>query len=304
MTARPLRFAVIGRGPMAETMRALIGDAGADAEAVYIASRNRDHAAHAIAALEAGKPVLCEKPCAMSVAEAQQVIAISKRTGLLYMEAVATPFLPAVSAALQAAQAGRLGALRRLDASFGYPITRAARPRLFEDDGGVLADRAVYPLMLALIAMGPVAAVERAVERDGHGVDVSARFILDHVGGGVSELAVSFDERLDNALRIEGDAGAVEVAPPLLSAQRLLFTTRRLPPSRLWRRLRQGPVIRRLGDASGKAFGQWRPHGPSPYVHEIEHFTALLRSGAAESPVISHERMLAVTRLVEEARAS
>lgn len=300
----PLRFAVIGRGPMAEKMRALIGDAGGDAEAVYIASRNRDHAAHARAALEAGRPVLCEKPFAMGIAEAEALIALSRQAGLLYMEAVATPFLPAVSAALQSAQSGRLGRVCRLEASFGYPITRATHPRLFEGDGGVLADRAVYPLMLAMIALGPVASARSEVERDALGVDVAARFILDHVGGGTSDLAVSFDERLDNSLRIEGDAGAVEVAPPLLTAQRLHFTTRRASPSRLWRRLRQGPVIRRLGDASGKAFGQWRPHGLSPYIHEIEHFTALVRSGAAESPVISHARMLAVARLVEEARAS
>jgi predicted dehydrogenase len=301
----PLRFAVIGRGAMAARMRALIGDAGSDAEAVYIASRNRDHAARSIEALEAGKPVLCEKPFAMSVAEAQEIITMSKRTGLLFMEAVATPFLPAVAAALQAAQSGRLGALRRLEASFGYPVGRGAFPRMFEADGGVLADRAVYPLMLALIGMGPVTAVQRDVERDEGGVDVAANFILDHAGGGVSELAVSFDERLDNSLRIEGDAGAVEVAPPLLTAQRLRFTSRRRRSSSpLWRRLRQDPVLRRLGDASGRALGQWRPFGISPYIHEIEHFTALFRAGAIESPVVSHERMLAVARLIEQARGS
>ena len=301
----PLRFEVIGRGAMAARMRALVGDAGAHGEAVYIAGRNRDHAARSIAALEAGRPVLCEKPFAMSLAEAEEVITVSQRTGLLYMEAVATPFLPAVAAALQAARSGRLGGLRRLEASFGYPIGRATHPRLYEADGGVLADRAPYPLMLALIGMGPVVAAAHVVERDEAGLDVAARFTLDHVGGGRSELAVSFEARLDNSLRIEGDAGTVEILPPLLSAQRLRFVSRRRhPPTPLWRRLRQGALIRRLGDASGRMLGQWRPHGPSPYAHEIEHFTALVRAGAVESPVISHARMLAVARLIERARAS
>lgn len=302
----PLRFGVIGRGRMAAVMRALVGDAGeADAEAIYIAGRNRDHAARSVAALEAGKAVLCEKPCAMSAEEAERVISLSKRKGLLYMEAVATPFLPAVSAALQAAQSGRLGAVRRLEASFGYPIGRTTHPRLFEADGGVLADRAVYPLMLALIGLGPVAVVRHEVERGPGGIDVAARFTLDHADGGRSELAVSFDKRLDNSLRIEGDAGAIEVAPPLLTAQRLRFTSRRRrPPSPLWRHIRQDPVIRRLGDASSRALGEWRPHGPSPYMHEIEHFTALFRAGAVESPVVSHERMLSAARLIDEARAS
>ena len=295
---------------MAERMRALIGDVGeADAEAVYIAARNRDHAARSIEALKAGKAVLCEKPFAMDVTQAETILSVSKQKGLLYMEAVATPFLPAVSAALLAAHSGRLGTVRRLEASFGYPISRATHPRLFEADGGVLADRAVYPLILALIGLGPVAAAQCEVERDGDGIDVAARFTLDHAGGR-SELAVSFGEQLDNSLRIEGDAGAVEVAPPLLGARRLRFTSRRRrPPSRLWRGVRQDPVLRRLGDAFSRttgncAFGEWRPHGSSPYIHEIEHFTALFRAGAFESPVVSHERMLAVARLIEQARAS
>ena len=301
----PLRFAVVGRGPMAAKMRALIGDVPeGEAEALYIASRNRDHAARAIAALEAGRAVLCEKPFALSVAEAERVVAASKRTGRLLMEAVATPFLPAVSAALEAAGSGRLGKLRRLEASFGYPVRRADHPRLFEADGGVLADRAVYPLMLALIGLGPVTAVRAAVDRDDGGVDVAARFTLDHEGGGRSELAVSFAARLDNALLIEGDAAMVEVAPPLLTAQRLRIAPHpRKPASSLWRRTRQGPLIRRLADASSRVIGEWRPYGVSPYLPEIEHFTALFRAGAIESPIVGHERMLAVARLIEQARS-
>lgn len=297
----PLRFAVIGRGRMAAAMRALIGDLPMqEAEAVYIASRNRDHAGHALAALAAGKAVLCEKPFAMTGAEASEVIALSQRSGLLAMEAVATPFLPAVAAALRAAQEGQLGVPRHLEASFGYPIADKTHPRLFESDGGVLADRAVYPLMLALIGLGPVAAARFEVERDARGVDVAARFVLDHAGGARSDLAVSFGERLDNSLRISGDAGSVEVAPPLLRAQRLRFASAGRPR----RRFHQDGVLRRLADLGSRATGGWHPHGGSPYAHEIAHFTALFRAGAVESPVISHDRMLAVARLIDQARAA
>lgn len=300
----PLRFAVVGRGRMAATMRALIGDVDqADADAVYIAGRNRDHAARSIAALSAGKAVLCEKPCTMTPAEAEEVVAVSQRNRLLYMEAVATPFLPAVAAALDAAQAGRLGKPYRVEASFGYPAARADHPRLFEVDGGVLADRAVYPLMLALIALGPVRAMRAAVEREAGGLDTAAALVLDHKAGGHSRLAVSLAERLDNSLRIIGDAGTVEVQPPLLTAQRLRFTgPGRAGPSPSWRRIRQNPLIRRMADFAGRGAGQWHPFGASPYAHEIAHFTALHRAGAIESPVVSHARMIEVVRLVAEAR--
>lgn len=302
----PLRFAIIGRGPMAAAMRALVGDVGRDeADAIYIANRNRDHVAEALAALDAGKAVLCEKPCAMRSAEAAEVIAVSQRKRLLYMEAVATPFLPAVAAALNAAQSGRLGPLCRVEASFGYRATRGAHPRLFESDGGVLADRAVYPLMLALIALGPARLTDVEIDRDRDGLDLAARLRLEHEGGARSELAVSIVERLDNGLRIEGAAGAVEVMPPLLTAQRIRFLTPGHPrPSPWWRRARQNPIVRRLGDLAGRGPGGCYPHGGSAWRHEIAHFTALYHRGAIESPVVTHGRTLAVARLIEEARTA
>lgn len=300
----PLRFAVQGRGRMAVSMRRLIGDAAEDAaEAVYIAGRNRDHAARSLAALESGKAVLCEKPFAMTVGEAEEIVALSRQKGLLYMEAVPTPFLPAVAAALEAARSGRLGTLHTLEASFGYPISRQSHPRLFQADGGVLADRAVYPLMLALIALGSVERSEATVERDGQGIDVAARFILHHAGGARSDLAVSLGTLLDNSLRIEGDAAAVEVPPPLLGAQRFsVVPPGRSAPSRRWRRLRQNPLVRRLCDIAGRVGGSYLPHAGAIHVHAVEHFSALFRAGAVESPVVTHERMLTVARLIEEAR--
>lgn len=302
----PLRFAVIGRGPMANRMRALVGDVERDqAEAIYIANRNRDHVDATLAALEEGKAVLCEKPAAMSVAGMAEMIAVSQRKRLLYMEAVATPFLPAVGAALAVAGSGRLGALRRVEASFGYPVTHAAFPRLFEGDGGVLADRAIYPLMLALLALGPARLADVRVQRDGRGIDVAARLRLDHDGGAISDLAVSLGERLDNSLWIEGEAGTVEVAPPLLAAQRIVITRAgQAAPSAIWRRSRQNPVIRRIADLRARGTAGWHPHGGSPWQHQVAHFTALYRTGAIESPVVSHDRMLAAARLIEEARTA
>ena len=295
-----VRFAVLGSGRMAATMRALVGDVPmGEAQAVYIATRNGDHAARSIAAMEAGKPVLCEKPFALNPAEAGNIIAVSKRTGLLYMEAVPTPFLPAVEKALTATQQGRLGAAPRLTASFGYPVSRATHPRLFGDGGGVLADRAVYPLMLALIGLGPARLADAMVERDGDGVDVTARLALDHAGGGRSNVAISFVERLDNDLRIEGDEGARFIAPPLLAARRLSMRPSRLSPA-----LRQNPVIRRAADVAARFRREWHSYGSSPYFPELAHFCWLMRTGWTESPVVTHDRMLAVTKLVAEARSA
>lgn len=302
--AKPLRFAVIGRGRMAATMRGLVGDVPVDlADAVYVACGNADHVRQSRLALEAGKPVLCEKPLSLHGDEAQALTVLARERGLAFMEAVATPFLPAVSRAIDIAATGGLGRIRRLEASFGYPVSRRHFPRLFAPDAGVLADRAVYPLMLARIVLGPVTAMECRVDRDRAGIDVAARLSLVHDGGARSDLSVSFVGTLGNDLRIEGEDATLELMPPLLTAQRLrLRPADARGPSRLRSALRQNPLLRRMGDVGGRLTGSFHSHGGSIYRHELEHFADLVRNGCVESPVVTHARMVDVARLIEEAR--
>ena len=59
------------------TFDELIADG--DVDIVYVASANSAHAAHCLAALRAGKPVLCEKPLTLSLAEAEEIIAEAVR---------------------------------------------------------------------------------------------------------------------------------------------------------------------------------------------------------------------------------
>ncbi len=58
--------------------------AGHEALAVYISSTNEKHFPQALAAIAAGKHVLCEKPLAMTVAEAAQMVAAARRAGLVF----------------------------------------------------------------------------------------------------------------------------------------------------------------------------------------------------------------------------
>lgn len=182
-------------------------------------------------------------------------------------------------------------------ASFGYPASRAEYPALYGAGGGVLADRAVYPLMLALILLGPVRSSQISVDRDGEGIDIAARFRLDHVDGGTADLAVSLVARLANSLTIESAEGVVQIAPPLLTAKRLVV-------ERQARRLSQNPLVRRLADLAARLSGRWHDYGANPYRPELDHFCGQYLSGAIESPIVSHDRMIEVVRLVDEARAA
>jgi predicted dehydrogenase len=259
-------------------------------EAVYVAGRNRDHAAVSQKALAAGRAVLCEKPFACNLVEAKAVIDAAHRAGRPFMEAVATPFLPAVAEAMARARLGEFGAVRHVEASFGYPVDRVREPGLFAADAGVLRDRAVYPLTLALLLQG--APVAQVVEQDDGD---TVRLMLVHEQGGRSHVAVSFAERLANRLVIDCERGCVTVAAPLLTAQQLVIGERRFV------QLRQHPILRRMSDAKAGIAGNWRSFGTSPYLHELQHFCAMVRERQVESSILTHRLMLDVQRIIAEA---
>jgi predicted dehydrogenase len=70
------------------------------------------HGRMAVQALEAGKPVLVEKPIALSIEEADAMVAASQRAGKPLMVAQVLPFVPEFAFALEAVRSGRYGALR------------------------------------------------------------------------------------------------------------------------------------------------------------------------------------------------
>src|SRR5690606_27391338 len=83
---------------------ALLADSAVDA--VYLATPNALHAGQALRAIAAGKPVLVEKPLALSVAEVEEIEQAALAKGVFVMEAMWTRFLPAVERAKASIDAG------------------------------------------------------------------------------------------------------------------------------------------------------------------------------------------------------
>jgi predicted dehydrogenase len=282
---------------------ALLADAAIDA--VYIANENRFHAEATIAALGAGKAVLCEKPFASTVAEGEAVREAARQSGRLFMEAVTTPFLPAVAQALGVAASGAIGTLRHFAADFGYPTTPQTHAAAWRADGGVLLDRAIYPITLARLALGPIRDAQVQIVRNAEGLDTDAALLLEHDEGKVSLLAASLTTLLANTMTLAGARGSVVVDAPLLAAETVRVTQAEPRPSGdgagRAARLKQIGFLRR---ARGLLQGLKLPHvgyGPSPYVHVMAHFRDLYRSGDTGSTVLPIELSLEVLTVIERA---
>jgi predicted dehydrogenase len=288
-----------------------------DIDAVYIATATRDHAAHSIAALAAGKAVLCEKPFATSADEGRLVVEAAQRSGRLFMEAQWTPALPAYRELLRLVRERSVGEPVLLRSEFGFALDPASHPRLFEGAGaGVLLDFGVYPIVLALQAMGPVTAVRAALRRNASGVDVHASLQLEHAGGGHSQLAASLVATLPNRTSLGCTRGTVELDSPVMGAESLgvRATSPMHAPGfsaasggarqRVVAALRRQRWLRRLRSKSAGRGASEQSFGANRYSPQLTHFIGLLDAGALDSDLMPHATSLDVLRIIDAARGA
>ena len=129
-----------------------------DIDAIYVGTVNRAHHDIAMAALEAGKPVLVEKPIAPTPAEAKAIRDLAERRGLLAMEAMWMVFTPGIIRLKALIAGGAIGAPKSLSANLSY--ARAYRPglELFDaETGGALPQRDASARCQSPVVVHPVA---------------------------------------------------------------------------------------------------------------------------------------------------
>nr|WP_291663223.1 MULTISPECIES: Gfo/Idh/MocA family oxidoreductase [unclassified Bosea (in: a-proteobacteria)] len=193
-------------------------------EAVYVATPNHLHAVQALRAIAAGKPVLIEKPVALSSDDVDAIAQAARERDVFAMEALWSRFLPAVDAASEQIAAGRIGALRRIRADLSYRHPEEAGSRFFDPTlgGGAAFDLGVYPLSLTLHLLGEPRSVGGRWFAAASGVDLRSEFRLTYPEA-IAELSCGFDRDGSNRFLIEGTNGALLLEAPFLKVQRLRF---------------------------------------------------------------------------------
>ncbi|HEV3101830.1 MAG TPA: Gfo/Idh/MocA family oxidoreductase [Candidatus Dormibacteraeota bacterium] len=104
------RARAAGLPPAYESMEAMLADERVDV--VHVTSPNHLHHAHAKAALEAGKHVVCEKPLAMTSAESADLLELAESSGLVHAVNFNIRFYPINQHLHQLVREGGLGAVR------------------------------------------------------------------------------------------------------------------------------------------------------------------------------------------------
>jgi len=197
-----------------DSYEALLADPEVDA--VYIPLPNHLHAEWTIAAARAGKHVLCEKPLALTAADAQRMIDVCRGEGVRLMEAFMYRLHPSWVAVGALVASGRIGRLTSVQSWFSY----------FNDDptnirnnlaagGGALYDIGCYSVNLSRMLFGvEPTGVEASITRDpSSGVDVLASAILEFATG-TATFTCSTRVETDQRVHVYGSEGRLSIEIP------------------------------------------------------------------------------------------
>lgn len=190
-------------------------------DAVYVTPPHPWHAEWAIAAAQAGKHILCEKPFTMNLSEAKAVIAAARAHDVFLMEAFMYRFHPRTRKIAELVQSGAIGAVKLIHASFGFAPVFNAESRLFNKElgGGGILDVGCYVTSIARLVAGAAAGkpFEDPIEVQGQsltgptGVDVVATANLKFPNGVLAQVSCGVGVRQANELVIFGDKGRMTV---------------------------------------------------------------------------------------------
>src|ERR1700733_8508945 len=238
-----------------------------DIDAVYVPLPNGLHAEWTIAALQAGKHVLCEKPFAANAVEASRVKAVADNSGLVVMEAFHWRYHPLATRMLDVIASGELGSIRHFEAALCFPLPKWSDIRWQLDlAGGSLMDAGCYPVHIVRTLAGSEPSVKSArMKERTPGVDRWARADFEFTGGATGRITTPMWSTaiVRMSARVVGDKATMTVFNPVMPQ---VFNRLTVRPS-------NGSVRRE------------RIRGDATYRYQLEAFVeAVLRGGPVLTP--------------------
>ncbi len=195
---------------------ALIEDPEIDA--IYNPLPNGLHGLWTLAAIAAGKHVLCEKPFTANAEEAQVVADAARASGLVVMEAFHYRYHPLAERLRTVVAGGEIGRVRRIEIDFCAPLAKRGDIRYRLDlAGGAMMDMGCYTVhLLRLLAGGEPEVQWAKAWRSSPSVDRAMKAELALPDGGTGRLHCSMlsSSLLRMHARVEGEQGEVSVFNP------------------------------------------------------------------------------------------
>lgn len=264
-------------------------------DAVYIGTPNSTHCDYTLAALSAGKHVLCEKPLACSAEEVRRMIEASRRSGKVLMEAMISTLNPNFRKAVELLP--ELGTIRHYNSSYCQystkydalkkgEVSNSFNPRM---GGGSLADIGIYTTFAAVALFGRPEKINSNLiyfPTEYGLTDIQGTMELSYPG---MTAVLSFSKAVDSSLPTEicGEKGNI-LLDAVHICRRVQFIPHSEPTS--GRSAQEGP--REICSGLDR----------DEYYYEFKEFIDTVESGRIESLVNTHATSLLNRELMDSVR--
>ena len=170
-----------------------------DIDIVHVVTPNGLHAAHTIAAIQAGKHVMCEKPMATSSADCQAMIDAAKKAGVYLGVDYRLHFEPHNLEMMRLATEKVYGAVKSLDTEFSWKRGKG-KPWLSDRKlagGGTMFDTGVYSIQAGCYIANaePIAVTATATADPAYpeGIEGEMNVLLEYPGGVTQHACASYE---------------------------------------------------------------------------------------------------------------
>ncbi|SOC81194.1 Predicted dehydrogenase [Salinimicrobium sediminis] len=247
---------------------------------IYVATPHSFHHPHTLLCLNAGKPVLCEKPFALNRQEVEEMILTSHKRNVFLMEAMWTIFLPHIGYVKEIIDSGKFGKVKTLKADFGFDTPFDAEGRLFLKSlgGGSLMDIGIYPVFLALHLLGTPKKIKATAKLGKTGIDEHCDIIFKYSGDTTALLHSSIIEKTPTLAVIELEAASIKISPNWYEPTAVSITSKKGTETKVF---------------EAASFG---------YEFEARHVQEMLRQNKTESEIMSFDKSLELISILDKIR--
>ena len=250
-------------------------------DAAYIAVPHSGHIGCSCLMMNGGKHVICEKPMAVNLSEAEEMFRCADKNGVLLMEAMWARLVPGTIKMLELVNSGVLGDILGVEGKFCYTMDEDEMGHhVFknENGGGSLLDVGVYGLNFASWYLG-----KDVKEMSAHcsvydGVDSHTCVLLKYKNEAIADLSSAILLRKPNEGYVYGSKGYA-------------YLQRFYAPQE---------IVLNFND--GKTQKISTPYAGNGFEEQIAHFCKCVKAGMTASHVVTPEQTLYITKQMDEIR--
>jgi scyllo-inositol 2-dehydrogenase (NADP+) len=187
----------------------LVSDPAVDV--IYIGTPHNLHLENTLLALRHQKHVLCEKLMGVNRNEEEQMIRMAKENNLFLMEALWSRFLPRIIKTKELIDAGEIGNIKLMTASFSMKFDDGPEHRHYNIDlcGGTILDTGIYNIFLSLLLLGNPKHISAVAGLSEYGGDNSASYTFQYENDTLSIMYSSFLADSAIVAEIHGTQGKI-----------------------------------------------------------------------------------------------